>query len=95
MAGHQEHAPLVCLISGVTTELGRTIAYTFAEEGGRPVLVGQSDEREELGKVRTFIELRVFQLRMPSKFSWPPVARGSPCRLEDSLHSVGTLLVRP
>lgn len=60
MAGHQERAPLVCLISGVTTELGRTIAYTFAEEGGRPVLVGQIGERDELGKVRALTELSVF-----------------------------------
>lgn len=52
MAGHQARAPLVCLISGVTTELGRTISYTFAEEGGRPVLVGETGERDELGKVR-------------------------------------------
>lgn len=55
MAGHQERAPLVCLISGVKTELGRTIAYTFAEEGGRVILVGETEDREELGRVRTWL----------------------------------------
>jgi NAD(P)-dependent dehydrogenase (short-subunit alcohol dehydrogenase family) len=55
MAGHQERAPLVCLISGVKTELGRTIAYTFAEEGGQVILVGETEDREELGRVRTWL----------------------------------------
>ena len=51
MVGHQRKHPLNCVVANGAHPLGSTVAQQFALEGGRLILLGSPEDKDELYKV--------------------------------------------
>lgn len=56
---HQRQHPLNCVVTNAAHGLGRAVAVAMAVEGGRLILLGDPEDKEELHKVKGALGWRV------------------------------------